>query len=508
MTRQDSIDSKLSPLVYTLFDRAARSFPLYIALNTGHEQITYVELFEKVDKLSQKITALTPGEELIGLSTNRSAEMIVALLAILKAGKAYLPLDPAYPLHRLQQTVTDSGIKTCISPAGETDFFKQTGLTDLSAETNFPDQQNTTAAKQNPNAYVLYTSGSTGTPKGVYMTQKAMVNLIGWQQQNSAAGPDTRTLQFAPLTFDVSFQEILCTLTTGATLVLITDDLRLDPVNLLEYISNNNIDRIFLPFVALQFLAEAAAGSRQFPQSLKEVMTAGEQLKITPQVKYFFEQLKNCTLFNQYGPTECHVVTQLKLEGTPDHWPLLPNIGSPISNTEIYILDQDRKVLTGGETGELGIAGMSLAEGYLNRPELTAEKFVWITVNGVQTRVYLTGDLARYETDGTIEFSGRKDDQVKIRGYRIELGEIEVRLNHINGVKQAIVIAKPDLSGQSRLLAYLVTDHEKTNTALIRKQLEENLPDYMIPSSFIQMEELPKTSSGKVDKKALPLHIN
>ncbi|MBB6498129.1 polyketide synthase [Pedobacter cryoconitis] len=505
MTKQDSIDSKLSPLVYTLFERAARSFPLYIALNTGQEQITYQELFEKVDKLCQKITLSTPDEDLIGISTNRSAEMIVSLLAILKAGKAYLPLDSAYPVHRLQQTVIASGIKTCISPAEETDFFKQTGLTDLSGKTDSADEAYHTITKQNPNAYVLYTSGSTGTPKGVYMTQKAMVNLIEWQQQNSAAGPDTRTLQFAPLTFDVSFQEILCTLTTGATLVLINDDLRLDPVNLLEYISNNNIDRIFLPFVALQFLAEAAAGSGQFPQSLKEVMTAGEQLKITPQVKYFFEQLKSCTLFNQYGPTECHVVTQLKLIGTPEHWPLLPNIGTPISNTQIYILDQDKNVLEQGETGELGIAGLNLAYGYLNRPELTEEKFVWILVDHVQTRVYLTGDLARYEADGTIEFLGRKDDQVKIRGYRIELGEIEVQLNHIDGVKQAIVIAKPDLSGQNRLLAYLVTDHEKTNTTLIRKQLEDNLPDYMIPSSFVQMEALPKTHSGKVDKKALPL---
>jgi amino acid adenylation domain-containing protein len=508
ITKQDFIDPESVSLVYTLFESAAKKFPQLIALSWGQEQITYEILLQRVAELCQKITELAPNEDLIGLSTTRSAPMIIALLAILKSGKAYLPLDPAYPQQRLVQIVTDSGIKTCICPDTDQNLFRTTGLntiTDSQTEISNP-QHITNNIRQNPNAYVLYTSGSTGIPKGVYMTQAALVNLILWQQKNSAAGPGSKTLQFAPISFDVSFQEIFCTLTTGATLVLINDDLRLDPVNLLNFIHETHIERIFLPFVALQFLAEAATGNKQFPQSLKEVMTAGEQLKITPQVKEFFEGLDNCVLFNQYGPTECHVATELKLQGDPGNWPLLPNIGTAISNTVIYILDQDRKLLPAGETGELGIAGISLAEGYLNRPELTAEKFVQISINGIQKRrVYLTGDLARYEQDGTIEFLGRKDDQVKIRGYRIELGEIEVQLNHIEGIKQAVVIAKPDLSGQSRLLAYLVADHENMNTALIRKQLETHLPDYMIPSSFIWLEDFPKTTSGKVDKKALPV---
>lgn len=509
-TKQNFIDPESVPLVYTLFESAAKNFPQLTALSWGQEQITYGILLQRVTGLCQKISELAPNEDLIGLSTTRSADMIIALLAILKSGKAYLPLDPSYPEQRLKQIIADSGIKTCICPDTDQNFFSTTGLTILSDHlavlTGISSPQTVTESNtQNPNAYVLYTSGSTGTPKGVYMTQAALVNLILWQQENSAAGPGSKTLQFAPLSFDVSFQEIFCTLTTGATLVLINDDLRLDPVNLLNFINETHISRIFLPFVALQFLAEAATGSKQFPQSLKEVITAGEQLKITPQVKEFFEGLDNCILFNQYGPTECHVVTALKLQGEPGDWPLLPNIGTAISNTVIYILDQDRNILPAGETGELGISGISLAEGYLNKPELTAEKFIRIAADGIQTRVYLTGDLARYEQDGTIEFLGRKDDQVKIRGYRIELGEIEVQLNHIDGVKQAVVIAKPDLSGQSRLLAYLVSDHGQMNTALIRKQLEAHLPDYMIPSSFIWMEDFPKTTSGKVDKKALPV---
>lgn len=508
ITKQDFVDLGAIPSVYSLFEDAAKNFPKLTALAFGQEQFTYEALLQRVTDLSAKITELTLNEDLIGLSTTRSADMIITLLAILKSGKAYLPLDPAYPKQRLQQIVTDSGLKTCICPVQEQELFGLSALNTLTSNTpvaTIVSQQKEAHVVQNPNAYVLYTSGSTGTPKGVYMTQAALVNLVLWQQQHSITGPGSKTLQFAPVSFDVSFQEIFCTLTTGATLVLINDDLRLDPVNLLNFINETAIDRIFLPFVALQFLAEAATASQQYPWHLKEVMTAGEQLKITPQVKEFFEGLNNCVLFNQYGPTECHVVTELKLTGVPASWPLLPNIGQPISNTIIYILNQDNNVLEAGETGELAISGISLAEGYLNRPELTAEKFIWISVNGLQTRVYLTGDLARYENDGTIEFLGRKDDQVKIRGYRIELGEIEVLLNQIAGIKQAVVIAKPDLSGQYRLLAYLVADTANRNTSLIRNELEANLPDYMIPSAFVWMEDLPKTTSGKIDKKNLPL---
>jgi len=491
--------------VYALFEQSARNYAEYIALSYGDENITYAALEQKVNQLSLGLAAVAAEEDVIGLSTTRSFDMIIAVLAILKAGKAYLPLDPSYPQERLRQIISDSGIKTCISDRAEYSFYDNLGLKGLGQEGTTSKNKQSTGIYQNPNVYVLYTSGSTGSPKGVYMTQNAMVNLILWQQEQSVSGPGSKTLQFAPLSFDVSFQEIFATLTIGATLVLINDDLRLDPINLLEYIGKRQVDRIFLPFVALQFLAEAASATKHFPQGLKEVMTAGEQLKITPQVRDLFEGLNNCIMYNQYGPTECHVVTQLILAGTPKDWPLLPNIGTPIANTDIYILDKDYNILPAAETGELAIAGVSLAAGYLNRPELTAEKFIWTEINGTPTRIYLTGDLAQYNPNGTIEFLGRRDDQVKIRGYRIELGEIEVVLNSIEGIKQAVVVAKDDTAGQSRLLAYLVAGNENENTAEVRKYLEEKLPDYMMPSSFIWMKDLPKTSSGKVDKKALPL---
>jgi amino acid adenylation domain-containing protein len=504
INKQNSIDASDLPLIYSLFQNAAENFPKHIAVSFGNEQLNYESLLAKVQQLSNRLKVSAADEDLIGVSTSRSIDMVVAVLAVLAAGKAYLPLDPAYPVQRLQQMITDSGIKTCLAPTEDEPFFSSVGLTCTSRLSAQQHQNIAPAGKQNPNIYVLYTSGSTGSPKGVYMTQLAMSNLILWQHQHSIAGPDSRTLQFAPLSFDVSFQEIFATLTTGATLVLVGDDLRLDPVNLLKYINETQVNRIFLPFVALQFLAEAASSTRDFPQSLKEVMTAGEQLKITPQVKDFFDGLDNCVLYNQYGPTECHVVTQLTLRGPAAQWPLLPNIGIPVSNTEIFILDQDKKLLPQGETGELAISGISLAEGYLNRPELTAEKFVHIQVAGLEQRMYLTGDLASILKDGSIDFLGRRDDQVKIRGYRIELGEIEVQLNAIEGVKQAVVIAKNDSAGQSRLLAYLVSGTGTENTGQLRKYLEAKLPDYMIPSAFIWMHDLPKTNSGKVDKKSLP----
>ena len=216
-------------------------------------------------------------------------------------------------------------------------------------------------------AYVLYTSGSTGKPKGVCMGHTPLVNLILWQHKHSIAGIGTKTLQFAPLSFDVSFQEIFATLTTGGTLVLIEDDLRLDPQSLLNFIQQENINRIFVPFVALQYLTESADANKNYPSSLQEVMTAGEQLKVTPQVVNFFKALPNAVLYNQYGPTECHVVTELKLDGDPAFWPALPSIGKAIDNTEILILDEKLNLLPNGEIGELCIAGKCLAEGYLNR---------------------------------------------------------------------------------------------------------------------------------------------
>jgi amino acid adenylation domain-containing protein len=491
--------------IHQLFEKRLHEVKNIDAVCFGEKKISYDELNERADILAHIILKNSSKSSIVGISTTRSIETIVGVLAILKADKAYLPLDSAYPEDRLQQIVSDSGIDCCVSLQKESSLFKSLGVTVLNLDEKY---SATKSVKQELNpvlAYVLYTSGSTGKPKGVCMGHAPLVNLILWQHQHSIAGIGTRTLQFAPLSFDVSFQEIFATLTTGGTLVLIEDDLRLDPQSLLDFIQKEKINRIFVPFVALQFLTESADANKNYPSSLQEVMTAGEQLKVTPQVVRFFKALPNAVLFNQYGPTECHVVTELKLDGDPELWPALPSIGKAIDNAEILILDEKLNLLPDGEIGELCIAGKCLAEGYLNRPELTAEKFVeWNGPKKGKQRIYRTGDHARYIPDGNIEFLGRKDDQVKIRGYRVELGEIEVLLNHQENIQQAVVVAREDVPGQKRLVAYLVSSNDKKDIAALRKSIEQHLPDYMMPSAFVWMDILPKTSSGKIDKKALP----
>ncbi|WP_295672427.1 amino acid adenylation domain-containing protein, partial [uncultured Mucilaginibacter sp.] len=491
-------------LIHQLFDYQKIKTPDAPAVIFGDQKLTYSQLGENADKLAAAIYAQSPDSLVVGVSTFRCVETIISVLAILKAGKAYLPLDPEYPQDRLQQIVSDSGIDTCLSISTQKHFFEPLGIKVLNSDKEYP-----TASKQIPvsksAAYVLYTSGSTGTPKGVSMGHEALANLLQWQEKHSASAAGFNTLQFAPLTFDVSFQEIFATLTTGGALVLVDETLRVDPTRLLTYIEVNKINRIFLPFVVLQYLTEAADAEKHFPACLKEVMTAGEQLKITPQVVRFFSALPGCILYNQYGPTETHVVTQLKLEGDPALWPALPSIGVPIDETEILILDKELKKLAHGETGELCVSGLSLADGYLNRPEMTAEKFIfWNETEDKTTRIYRTGDLARYLPDGNIEYLGRRDTQVKIRGNRVELGEIEVLINQLNDIQQAIVVAREDVPGQKRLVAYLVSAKDKGDTDYVRKSIEQQLPDFMHPSAYVWLSELPKTTSGKVDRKNLP----
>jgi amino acid adenylation domain-containing protein len=492
-------------LIHQLFERQLHKTPDAIAVIYHNRQLTYAQLDQKANDLASAIVKQSPHSKIIGISTDRDIETIVGVLAILKSGKAYLPLDPGYPQERLEQIITDSGINICLAHKTQKHIFESLPLSILWSDEDHPSVDSLLQPGVQGDAYVLYTSGSTGTPKGVLMGHAALVNLLLWQQENSISTTGINTLQFAPLTFDVSFQEIFATLSTGGTLVLVEEELRIDPPRLLKYIEEQAINRIFLPFVVLQYLTEAAIANNHIPKCLMEIMMAGEQLKITPQIVSFFNALPHCVLYNQYGPTETHVVTQLKLAGDPNQWPPLPSIGVPINHTEILILDENLNELTYGETGELCVAGISLAEGYLNKPDLTDEKFIqWRETTDRNTRIYRTGDLARYMPDGNIEYLGRKDTQVKIMGNRVEPGEIEVLLNQQENIRQAVVIASEDAAGQKRLIAYLVASGDQQNTRQVRKNLEQQLPDFMLPSAYVWLQGLPKTTSGKVDRKALP----
>ena len=490
-------------LIHRLVERAVQAHPERTAVVLGDRQITYRQLNERADALAQAVLHHAPDTRLIGVSSSRSIEMIISVLAILKSGKAYLPLDPTHPSQRLQQIVADSAIITCLATEPDAPVFAGLDLRVIRSDAG-PAYPHQPVIQQTSTAYVLYTSGSTGKPKGVCMGHGPLVNLLDWQSRHSVAGPDTRTAQLAPLSFDVSFQEIGATLSTGGTLMLIDDERRLDLNALLLFIEEQSINRLFLPFVALQYLAEAAVSAQRFPACLREIMTAGEQLKTTPQIVRFFSALPNCVLYNQYGPTECHVVTQLTLTGDPAQWPPLPTIGTAIDNVSVLIVDESLTALPAGAIGEICLGGACLAEGYLNQPALTNEKFVYAQPAGPVMRIYRTGDLGRYLPDGTVEFLGRRDDQVKIRGHRVELGEIEVILNHTPGIRQSVVVARPGVDGQKQLIAYLVSATGRTDDAGVRSELEQRLPDYMMPSALVWMDELPKTSSGKVDRNALP----
>ena len=346
------------------------------------------------------------------------------------------------------------------------------------------------------------------------MSHRPLCNLLFWQLESSTVSAGAKTLQFAPLSFDVSFQEIFSTWCSGGTLVLISEELRRDVVGLLHFLSEKAIERLFLPFVALQLLAEVADGQQAVPTSLREIITAGEQLKITRQIANWFTRLKSCTLHNHYGPSESHVVTAFTLTGLPSDWPALPPIGRPIANTQIYLLDASLRPAPVGVPAELYIGGEGLARGYLKRPALTAERFIPDPFGAEPgARLYRTGDVARLVAEGgEVEYVGRRDQQVKIRGYRIETGEIESALSAHESVGEAAVAACEDAPGDARLVAYVVPARGREgeregldlSAGALREHLSARLPDYMVPSAFITLDRLPRLPNGKVDRKALP----
>ncbi|MDY6950341.1 MAG: amino acid adenylation domain-containing protein [Thermodesulfobacteriota bacterium] len=502
--------------VHHLFASQAEKRPEAVALVCGDQQMTYGELNGRANRLGHYLQKLGVGPDvLVGICLQRSLEMVVGLLAVLKAGGAYVPLDPSYPKERLAHMLDDAHVAALLTQTG---LLK--GLPTHGAKTVCLDADGEVVARErgaNPIndslterlAYVLYTSGSTGAPKGVAMTHRALCNLIWWQRQNAAPAEGTRTLQFAPLSFDVSFQEIFSTLCSGGTLALISEETRRDPVELLGYLRDQSIERLFLPYVALQQLAEVAEGQERVPASLREVITAGEPLQITRQIVSFFSNVEECRLHNQYGPTESHVVTAFTLKGPPTGWPLLPPIGRPMANTQIYLLDRHLNPVPVGVPGELYVGGEALARGYLKGPERTAERFMPNPFSHEPgARLYRTGDLARYLPDGSIAFLGRMDDQVKIRGFRVEPGEIEAVLREHPGLRDAVVVARDDAPIDRYLAAYVVPVEILAPTiGALRGFVKERLPDYMVPSAWVMLERLPLTPSGKVNRLALPAPI-
>ena len=502
--------------VHELFEEQVERASGAVAAAFGEESLTYQELNTQANRLAHHMRSLGVGPEvLVGLCMDRSLEMLVGILGILKAGGAYVPLDPTLPPARLAFLISNAQCAAVVTQNSQlAELIRNLTLTQPTptlvklgaiCPMGREDNPGPLVTPENP-AYVLYTSGSTGQPKGVEMPHRPLVNLIHWQCANSAMGLGDRTLQFASLGFDVSFQEMFATWATGGTLVVVPEELRRDPPGLRLAIADWRIKRLFLPVVMLEQLAEADGDLPKPTTHLREIMVAGEQLRISPAIRRFLARQPGIRLWNHYGPTEAHVVTSYELAGPTETWPDLPSIGRPLPNCEIYLLDATGQPVPPGVVGELHIGGVCLARGYRQRPDLTEERFVPNPFGrDPGARLYHTGDLARWRTDGNIEFLGRADHQVKIRGHRIEPGEIEAMLAGQPEVQKVTVVVHEQTPGEKLLVAYLTArNRERPDPATLRARLVDKLPNYMVPSHFVWLDQMPLTSSGKVDRLALP----
>ncbi|TCP59051.1 amino acid adenylation domain-containing protein [Tumebacillus sp. BK434] len=490
-------------LVHQIFEAQAASTPDAPAILMGDDSITYAELNERANLLAYRLQAqgIRPGD-LVGIRLERSPELIISILGALKAGAGYVPIDPTHPQERQEYILQDAKLSALItesnSMASSSETIMLNPIASIASQPNADKFENPVVRPDHP-IYVLYTSGTTGQPKGVVMPHRAIANLICWQLQDARFAAGQRTLQYATVTFDVSVQEIFSTLCSGGTLVLIGEDVRRDPMRMISYLSGQRVERLFLPYVAFQQLAETAEAMPDAQLHLTEIFTAGDQLQLTAPIRSLLQRLPGCTLYNHYGPTESHVVTSYRLPDTAAD--TLPPIGRPIAGAGVRILDANGRLAPLGVPGELCLGGVCLAEGYLNRHDLTAERFV---LHEGQ-RFYKTGDRARWRPDGNLDYLGRLDHQVKIRGYRIEPGEIESMLRQHPNVLEAAVIPHELTPGDKRLVAYYVKRSEPAPTAgELRAHLQSRLPEYMIPSLFLPLDAMPLNANRKLDRRALP----
>ncbi|MEQ1974761.1 non-ribosomal peptide synthase/polyketide synthase [Xenorhabdus sp. SGI240] len=498
-------------LPHQLFEAQAARHPASIAVVYEDQTLSYGELNHRANQLAHYLIALgVRPDDRVALCAERSLEMVIGLLAVLKAGGAYVPLDPSYPAERLAYMLEDAvpvALLTQTALARSEWLAQFDTLPTVLLDNHEPSLATQPADNPAPQAlglthrhlaYVIYTSGSTGQPKGVMIEHHGLCNLITTQQHALALTADSRVLQFASNSFDASILEYCMALMTGGRLYLAQRASLLPGAILSGYLADQAISHLILSPTAL-------AAMNSLPDTLQILLVAGEACP--PSLVRRWAQGRQ--MINAYGPTEITVcATRYSCASSAEDSSAdnPPPIGRPIANTRIYILDAQGQLVPRGVTGEIYIAGTGVARGYLNRPELTAERFLPDPFSSEpDARMYKTGDLGRWLPDGNIDYLGRNDFQVKLRGFRIELGEIEARLSQCDGVREAVVIAREDVPGEKRLVAYLLPrEGGELVPAKLRQQLAQHLAEYMLPSAFVTLDAFPLTPNGKLDRQALP----
>jgi len=504
-------DYQLDKCVHQLFEEQAERSPNRIAAVCENQQITYSELNARANQIAHYLQQLgVKPEVIVGLCVDRSLEAIAGILGILKAGGAYLPLDPAMPKERLALMLQNAQTPVLLTQQHLIKKLPETKAYIVGLDKDIPSFSPTTFVSASPEnlAYIIYTSGSTGTPKGVAIEHRQLLNYLhGIQEKlNLPSGANYATV--STFAADLGNTVIFPALCSGGCLHIISQERATDPQAIAAYFQQHSIDCLKIFPSHLKALLSASNASQILPK--KRLILGGEPL-MWNLIETIQKYNPDCSIFNHYGPTETTVgvlTYQVKMQG--DRISETVPLGRPLPNTQIYLLDSHLQPVPVGVAGELYIAGAGLARGYLNQPELTAEKFICKPLTQEpETRLYKTGDLARYLPDGNIEFIGRVEHQVKLRGFRIELGEIEAGLSHHPSVREAAVLLQENEPGNQRLVAYIVS-HSKLSVQdsqlieSLRSFLKEKLPEYMIPSAFVVLKALPLTPNGKIDRQALP----
>ncbi|SHJ91509.1 amino acid adenylation domain-containing protein, partial [Clostridium cavendishii DSM 21758] len=498
------VDYGKEKTIIDLFEEQAEKTPDSIAVVFADEKITYKELNERANSLARILRNKGVGsEDIVGIMVDRSIEMIVGMVSILKAGGAYLPIDLSYPNERVEFILQNSGCETILTQKNifeDIDFKGNVIYLDEDSLYKENSSNLTNITKADNLIYIIYTSGTTGNPKGVMFKNNSLANLINFEINHTNIDLKTRVLQFANLCFDVASQEILSTLLAGGELYLIKDEIRKDVVMLLDFIIDNQIKTLFLPTAYFKLLQSEKKYLECIVKNVNNIVVAGEQLTLSEGLKELIKS-SNINIHNHYGPSETHVVTTSTINSASDI-KSIPDIGKPIINNKVYIVDKKMNLVPINVQGELCVSGINVARGYLNNDKLSKEKFIDNPYEPGE-KMYRTGDLAKWLPNGNIEYLGRIDEQIKIRGFRIELGEITNVLLKNSQIKDVAVITRKDKNGEIAIHAYIVSD-VIIDCKKIKKELRKELPEYMVPAYIMQIGSLPLNRNGKLDKRALP----